>query len=280
MSFQGWLKQERWLNSGRSLIFRWFVRRRKVSGHEEVILTVLWLAPFFIIWWQPFLLSYTILVLGVMVALSAWRTWERGGALLPWLASLFMLALYWGSSFLFWLFLETTPVRLLLLSVCAIVGWWYLVDWRRYRRLGNETERGSDQLSTVAVGFISALALGSAAQGLIVFLDTTLLTLLWGCYLPLVLSFVALVYINGWSVRRAWAYYLTAAAVLLQVFILVTWWPTSIFAVGFVLAVTYAALGLTLRQEAQGFINRRSFSKELLLLAAALVLVLTTAPWY
>jgi len=280
MSFQAWLKQERWLNSSRGLIGRWFFRRRRVSGREEIWLTALWLVPFCLVWWQPFLLTYAALVLAVTAAITAWRTWERGVALLAWLASLFMLALYWGSSFLLWLFLETTSVRLLLLSICAIVGWWYLVDWHRYRRLGDEAERGSGQLSTVAAGFMSALALGSAAQGLIVFLDTALWTLLWGCYLPLVLSFISLVYINGWSVRRAWAYYLTAAAVLLQVFILVTWWPTTIFTVGFVLAVTYAMLGLSLRQEAQGFINRRSFGKELLLLAVALVIVLLTASWY
>ncbi|MBI5466482.1 MAG: hypothetical protein HY974_04290 [Candidatus Kerfeldbacteria bacterium] len=280
MSFQSWLKQERLLSSGKVPFFSWFVSRRPRAWLEPAVLTALALVPFGAVWWQPFLLSYAILILGLAVSLTAWWTWERGASFLGWLAWLFMLTLYWSSSFLFWLFLETTLVRIFLLVAVVAVAWWYLVDWRQHRYALSVSQRGGGQLSSVAVGFISALALGSAAQGLIVFLDAPLWLLLLGCYLPLVLSFISLVYINGWSVRQAWIYYLTSAAVLLQVFIVSTWWPTSLYAVGFVMATVYAALGLALRQEAQGFINRRSFSRELLILAVALSVVLATAPWY
>ena len=67
---------------------------------------------------------------------------------------------------------------------------------------------------------------------------------------------------------------------MLQVFLLVTWWPTSFYVVGFVLAATFALIALVLRQEAQGFVSRRSFSRELSLVIGALLLVILTARWY
>jgi len=67
---------------------------------------------------------------------------------------------------------------------------------------------------------------------------------------------------------------------MLQMFVLVTWWPTSFYVVGFTLAALFALLALVLRQEAQGFVNRRFFSRELSLALAALFLVLLSARWF
>ncbi len=237
------------------------------------------LLPLVATWYEPLLLPYAIGVLFFTIGLAVWWQWlglEHVGA---WLAGAATLALFWSSSFAFWLFLENPRYRVVWLLVLAVFSWWYLTEWQRLRQklfIGEPLVASSPNL---ALGFLTTLSLGVSAEGFLVYLNTPLPWLWLLCYGPLVVSFLGLCQLSGWSPFSRPLYPLTAAVVLAEVFAVVTWWPTSLYVTGFTLGATYLVVAVVVRQEAQGFVNRRSLGRELGVLLGSLVLVLLLARW-
>lgn len=250
---------------------RWLFR---VSVAVAIIL------PLSLVWYNPFLLKYCISGVIALLIIVLWQQWSGWGRLVSWLTAGFVLACYWGSTFLMWLFLENSLYRLVLLALTAFFTGWYLREWQRLRLTLFLGEAGAGATPTLVLGFLSCFALGSAAESFLVFLNTPIWLLLLAFYLPAGMLVICFVYASGWSLIKKWFYWFTGLAVMLQVFLLATWWPTSFYVVGFVVAATYVLIALVLRQEAQGFISRRSFSRELSLVIGALLLVILTARWY
>jgi hypothetical protein len=200
--------------------------------------------------------------------------------LFSWLSGSIVLLCYWVSTFLLWLFLEDFWYRVVILALTVFFTWWYLREWHRLRLTLFLGEAGAGSTPTLVLGFISYFALGSSAESFLVFLNTPLWQLILAFYLPMAALIICLVYNSGWSLVKDWSYWFSGLIIILQIFILVLWWPTSFYVVGFTMAAVFAALALVLRQEAQGFINRRFYSRELSLVLAALLLVLLTARWF
>jgi hypothetical protein len=195
------------------------------------------------------------------------------------LAGAVSIALFWSSGFVYWLFLENPRYRVLWLLLLALFSWWYLTEWQRLRQKLFVGEPLVPSAPNLSLGFLTALALGASAEGFLVYLDTPLPWLWATFFVPLVLSFLALSQLSGWSPLSRPVYPLTAAVILAQIFAVVTWWPTSFYVAGFTLGVVYLVVAAVVRQEAQGFVNRRSLSRELGVLLGCLGLVLLLARW-
>ena len=238
------------------------------------------LIPLGLDWYNPFLLRYAILIEAVIFIVVLWLQWSGWGRLLSWLAASLVLLCYWASTFFLWLFLENFWYRLVILGLTAFFTWWYLREWQRLRLTLFLGEAGAGSTPTLVLGFISCFAFGSSAQSFLVFLSTPLWQLILAFYLPIAALIICFVYASGWSLIKHWPYWFSGLIIMLQMFVLVTWWPTSFYVVGFTLVALFALLALVLRQEAQGFVNRRFFSRELSLALAALFLVLLSARWF
>lgn len=236
--------------------------------------------PLALTWYNSFWLRYAVALYILLLATVLWRQWAGLARLGSWFVGSVVLTGYWSSTFLMWLFFESTWSRSLLLILTTFFTWWYLREWHRLRQTLFLGEAGAGGTPTLVLGFLSCFAFGSAAESFLVFLDMSIWWLLVYFYLPIAALVLCLVYASGWSLVKRWPYWFTGCALLLQVFLLVTWWPTSFYVVGFSLAAAFALIALVVRQEAQGFISRRSFSRELSLVGAVLVLVLITARWF
>lgn len=236
--------------------------------------------PLGLTWYNPFWLRYAVGLFVLLFVITAWQQWAGWSRLGSWLTAAVVLAIFWGSMSLIWLFLESSWSRVLLLAVTVFFTWWYLREWHRLRLTLFLGEAGAGATPTLVVGFLSTFALSAAAESFLVFLNLPWWLLELCFYLPVVVLVICFAYASGWSLARRWHYWFTGILVLLQVFVLATWWPTSFYVVGFTMAAAFALVALVLRQEAQGFISRRSFSRELSLVLVAFVLVLFTARWF
>ncbi len=248
---------------------RWFIKA----------LAGLVLVPSLALWYEPFLLPYAAGVLVWLMGIAVWWQWLGTRHFGAWLAGATTLTLFWASSFVFWLFLENPSYRVLWLVLLALCSWWYLTEWHRLRQRLFVGEPLVASAPNLTLGFLIAFTLGVSAESFLVYLDASVFSLFLVFYLPLVASFIALAKLSGWSPLQAPVYPITAAVLLAQVFALVTWWPTSFYVAGFTLAVTYLVVALVVRQESQGFLNRRSFWRELGVLLGSLALVLLSARW-
>lgn len=263
---------------------KWLHLRRASLGGSRLlwrpVIAAVIMIPLGLIWWNPFYIKYAAISVILLWLLVLWWQWPGWGRLASWLTAGLVLLFYWVGTFTMWLFLENDWYRLLLLLVTAFFTWWYLREWHRLRLTLFMGELGAGSTPTLILGFLTCFTLGSSAESFLVFLNTPvwLLTLLF--FLPAGAQIVFFTYASGWSLIKRWLYWFTGFIVMLQVFLLATWWPTSFYVVGFTLAMAYALVALVLRQESQGFISKRSFSRELSLVIGALILVLLTARWY
>lgn len=238
------------------------------------------LIPLLMVWWNPQLLPYAAAVFVLVSGVIVWWQWSGISHLVPWVGAGLTFLLYWASQFVWWLFLEQTGYRLLFLILVAVCSAWYMDEWHRVRQKLLIDEPVVSSAPTMVLGFLTALAIGTVSQSLVVYLDVSLWWLLLTMYVPLALSFIAMSQACGWRPFRNWRHMLTSSVVLLEVFVLVTWWPTSVQVVGFTLAGVYLLIALVIQQEAQGFLNRRALAREVGVVAAAVAFVLMTARWY
>lgn len=254
------------------------------SGHGRWywhgLITAAIISSLLLDWYNPFLLSYAVLIGAVFFILVLWLQWSGWSRLFSWLAGGWVLLCYWTGTFLFWLFLENFWHRLAILVLTAFFTWWYLREWHRVRLTLFLGEAGAGLTPTLVLGFLSCFTFGSSAYSFLVFLNTPVWQLIIGFYLPIAVLIICLVYTSGWSLIKNWSYWFSGLIIMLQVFSLVIWWPTSFYVVGFTIAAAFGILALVFRQESQGFINRRFLSRELTLVLAALIIVLLTARWY
>lgn len=280
MSFQTWLNRDQLLPRFK-FAFRRF-RRGSASTTRwwPAIVAVVAVAPYLAIWRNPQRIGLALIFMATLALAVAWLQWVGRERIGSWLASFGVLVISWGGWLFLWLFIEQSWYRVLCVVAIAWLSWWYLDEWRRRQQLiglGADTLQGTPAL---VLGFIATFGLGVGAESLIVFLNTPLWKLAVAIYLPIVLCFAATMVLSGWSLIKQAQALLLAVVVLGQVFVLVTWWPTSVYVAGFVLSATYLALVLVLRQEVQGFISRRSFIRELAVLGGLTALVLASARWY
>lgn len=262
-----------------SLVWRAPRRGEWFSRWLVASLSVAVLLPPIMLWFEPLLLPYAAGLLAFAVGIGIWWQWLGREHLAAWISGALTVSMFWASSFVFWLFLENPLYRVVWLLLLGLFSWWYLTEWRRSRQKLFIGEPLVPSAPTLALGFLTAFTLGVSAESFLVYLNVSLGWLWLLFYTPLVVSFVTLTQLSGWSLVKHAAYPLTAAVLLAQVFAVVTWWPTSFYVAGFTLALSYLVVALVVRQEAQGFINRRSFSRELGLLLGCLAVVLLLARW-
>ncbi len=235
--------------------------------------------PLFLTWRNPFQITYAVGFMAVLWILVMWLQWTDWGKIGSWFSAGLVFLIFWGSSFLMWLFLEDYWYRWLTILVITFFTWWYMREWQRLRLTMFLGESGAGSGPTLLLGVISFFALGVSAQSFLVYLSIPFWVLLLAFYLPMVVLVISFVHASGCSLKK-WPIWFTAVMVILQIFIMVTWWPTSFYVIGFTLACAFAVCALIMRQEMQGFISRRSLSRELSLIIGSLILVLLTARWY
>ena len=258
-----------WVSGGR--------RYHAVAGFSLALVGVV---PLVVVWFQPFALAAALVLLFVVWAAAVAWNWVGVAGIREWGSSALLLGLSWFGTFAYWLFLENTFFRLAYLVVVGAVTWWYLDEWHLRRYGHDRREAGAGPTPTLAHGYLAAYAFGSAADSFLVYLDTSLWLLLLTCYLPTVVIYLLAVRAYGVVGAKRTSLTLLGAVVLFQVFVIATWWPTSFAVIGFTYATVFLALVLVARQEQQGYLNRRSFSRELAVLGTAQVFVLALARWF
>lgn len=263
---------------------RWaHIRRASLGGSRLIwrpIIAAAIILPFGLIWFNPFYINYAVFTIIILWSVVLWWQWPGWGRLASWVTASIVLFSYWSSTFMMWLFLENIWNRLALLLLTSFFTWWYLREWQRLRLTLFMGEAGAGSTPTLVLGFLTCFALGSSAESFLVYLNIPvwLLTILF--FIPAAAQIICFSYASGWSLVKRWLYWFTGLAVMLQIFLMTTWWPTSFYVIGFTQAAAFALIALILRQESQGFISKRSFGRELSLVLGALILVLLTARWY
>ncbi len=233
-----------------------------------------------IVWWQPIWLPLAALVWFILLLLLIWLFWFELDYLATWLSSSLVLWLFWSASFNIWLFFNYTWQRLFFLIIFIVLSWWYLSEWQRHAQKFFAAARSAGPIPALVITSVTVFMLGASAQSFVVYLDAPFWTLAAIFFTPLPFLFLALMYINGYPLFKHLPYLLASLFLLFQSFVLIMWLPFNSYTAGFVLTAFYMALALSLRQEVQGFINRRQYLQEIIILAVGLLLVLLTAAWF
>jgi len=255
-------------------------RSHHLADRLVAFFTALAVADMLIDWWQPVLLPLTAIGLVVLLLLLIWLFSFKVDYLGNWLVGSLTLFLFWLSSFGLWLFWDSTWSRLIFLAIFVILSWWYLSEWQRHAQKFFTLAKAAGSTPTMVVGAFTIFCLTATAQSFLVYLATSFWDLLFWFFLPTILLFVGLMHVNNWSLLKQWPYALAWLVLGLQFFILLTWLPFNAYSAGFCLAMLYVVLGLSLRQEALGFINRRHYFQELAAVLVAVAVVLSTAVWF
>lgn len=251
----------------------------RLTGSFIVAVIFLVEAGFMLVWWKPSLIFYGAGEVFLITVLVVWWQWAGSKYMAAWASTSIILVLFWFSMFILWLFIETIPYRILIMLTVAYFSWWYINEWKYARQRLLFDSQHVSSVANMVLGFITVFSLVAAAEGLLVFADIPLWPLLTIFYLAMVISVLALIKANGWSLVERWRYLATAAVILFEALLVVMWWPTSFYVIGFTVAIVYLIIALSLRQEAQGFLNRRVYSIELISLGLVLGLALLTARW-
>ncbi|MFZ5391309.1 MAG: hypothetical protein ACOZAJ_03490 [Patescibacteria group bacterium] len=233
-----------------------------------------------VVWWQPVWLPLAALVWFILLLLLIWLFWFELDYLLTWLVSSLVLFLFWSASFNIWLFFNYTWQRLIFLLVFVVLTWWYLSEWQRHAQKFFSAARAAGPIPTLVVTAATVFMLGASAQSFLVYLDAPFWKLLAVFFTPLPFLFWALVHVNEYPAAKQLPYLLAGLFLQLQAFILIMWLPFNAYTAGFCLAVVYVMLALSLRQEVQGFINKRQYLQEIIILVVGLSLVLLTTAWF
>lgn len=280
MSFSTWLRRDRLLPR-LSLGVRMFHRGSAAATRWwPPLAAVLVVGVYIWVWVRPQSLDSAVVALVCITGIVAALSWVGSERIGYWAAYVVAQAAAWSGWVFLWLFLENLWFRLAALAILAVGSYWYFDSWSKRQQvisLGGEPLFSTPAL---VMGFLASFGFGVGAESMLVFLNTPLPKLLLVAYLPILGCFAALMVLSGWSLWHHLRALLATAFVLLQVFALVTWWPTSAYVAGFVISVTFLAMAAVLRQEAQGFVNRRGFSRELAVLAVLVIAVLATSRWF
>lgn len=280
MPLHTWLRRDRLFP--RFVLALRRVRRGGLASwpYWPLLVAVLSAAPYLSVWYDPTLTTQAFFGLLLLALATVWLMWLGRRRVGTWLAGAYLVLVLWAGMVFLWLMVENTWYHYAALALLVVTSWWYLAEWHHRQHNLEDGGEFTNATPALVVGFLATFGFGIGAVSLLVFLGTPLWQLVFATYLPVVLSFAALMVVSGWHLTRFWRYLVAAAVLLGETFVLVTWWPTSAYVIGFTLAAVYLALTLVLRQEAQGFFSRRSFARELTALALTLGVVLVTARWY
>ena len=279
MSFSLWLNKQSIISRLRLAQVRLLKPGPTTAWWVPWFLSAFILVIFITPWINPFWLWYSVYALIMVLAITAWQYFISKTAMGFWLATYGVLFIFWSSTFLLWLFLENLGYRLLFLIIITLLSWWYLTWWRGLKTLFYLNNPLGNLAPPTILSYIAVFCLGTAAHSFLVFLNTPWWVLGLAFYLPMALLTPAILQINYSQIIKFWRALLIANVILGQIFLVLLWWPTSFYVVGFTLAAVFALILLALRQEGQGFVNTRQVRKELLILLAALALVLLSARW-
>lgn len=254
-------------------------RSRQVVTLATVLLMFLVLVVFVGVWWQPYIITWAFLALLIILLGICWWYWSGLKNLANWLSASVTLAIFWFSSFGLWLFFESTWQRLLYLIFFLVISWWYLLEWQQQAQKFFSLARGAGLGPTLILGFLSILSLNTSAVSLLVFLHLPVWQLFVYFYFPSVIMLGAFLYVSGWNSPARWPYFLSGAVIMFEGFALTLWWPVAALISGLTLAGLFTVLALAFVQESQGFFNRRSYIKEIIIITLAIIFVLLTARW-
>ncbi|MBU1038710.1 hypothetical protein KKC17_00505 [Patescibacteria group bacterium] len=269
------------ITSWSNLLFRQLPTRSHSWANKLVsFFIILAVLDLLVTWWQPIFLPLTAVVWSILLLLLVWFFWFKIDYLTAWLAGSLFLFLFWSGSFNLWLFFNYTWQRIIFLFIFMALSWWYLSEWQRHAQKFFALARAAGPMPTMVVGAVTVFILGASANNFLVYLDVSFWKLLAVFFSPLPFLFWGLMQVNNWSLAKHWPYGLAALFIQLQAFVLVMWLPLDSYVSGFCLAVIYIILALSLNQEAQGFINKRQYIQEIIILLIVLFLVLLTAAWF
>ncbi|MFA4819093.1 MAG: hypothetical protein WC621_04585 [Patescibacteria group bacterium] len=267
-------------HQARNFLFRQLPAR---TQRTIKIFNVVWLAlllmPFILVWVQPFVWFYSSLALVVVNIIIWWWHWTGFNKLRSWLVGGITFMLWSWSLFSWWFFLEDVIIRLFFLVFVAVISFWYLWEWHQSAKKVLTTVIGAGPNPTLIVGLLTVMGLTASAQYLLILFgwQLWLLTLLF--FLPQIWFYSAWLQSSGWSLVKHWRPGLFGVVLLWQVFVLVLWWPSGPALAGLISALVYLLVILSVRQEAQGFINYRLFRREIALIFLIGLLALFTARW-
>ncbi len=254
-------------------------RSRQVVTLAAALLMFLVFMVFVGVWWQPYIITWANLALLVILLGTCWWYWSGLKNIANWLSASLTLGIFWFSSFGLWLFFETSWQRLFYIIFFLIVSWWYLLEWQQQAQKFFTLARGAGLGPTLILGFLSILSLNITAVSLLVFLHLPIWQLFIYFYLPSLIMLATFLYVSGWNSPARFPYFLAGAVIMFEGFALTLWWPVAAIVSGLTMAGLFAILALAFVQESQGFFNRRSYIKEILIITLAIIFVLLTARW-
>ena len=278
MAYLAWLQRDR-LSRRAWLSLRNIVLPGRAGDKRWVALALGSIMPLLLTWYDPRLLPSAVMLLTLMVAASWWSLWPGlhvWRSFLAWGVSFGVFLVSWLA---LWMFLENPWYRVVFMIVVGVTTWWYLNEWSR-AKLTLQGEYLGASTAALMLGFLSAFALGSTAESLLVYLALPIPMIFMYCYQPLILAFGACAHVSGWRLVHLWQYWLVGALALFQVMLVALWWPTSFYVVGYTLAAAFTVVILVLRHDAQGFFNRVSLWRELSTLGAISFIVFLGARWF
>ncbi|MFA4937107.1 MAG: hypothetical protein WC575_02355 [Patescibacteria group bacterium] len=230
--------------------------------------------PVIIVWRWPAVIMYAGVYLLLLAAAFLWFMWEPrrlGRALWPWM----LLVIFWLSSLFFFLFLEQNYFRLMFIIIIAVVSWWYVYSWQTV-----EINRGPSLPLSLGLAWIIFFLSTVNNVSWLVFLGFGwwLLFFLYVIITTLVLLSVG--WLAGWTLLHHWAYYAVAWVMIIQSYVVFSWWPTSFYLLGWLQATIFLVIFLFTRYDTGVVLTKRSLTHYLLWIGTLSIILIATSRWF
>ncbi len=235
--------------------------------------------PIIIVWRWPWTISYAIVYLLLLALIFVWLMWEPrklGRALWPWI----LLVLFWLNALFFFLFLEQNLFRLLLVVIVAVVSWWYVFSWLKdyWQIIG--ISRGPSLPLALGLAWIIFFLITVNSATWLVFLGFSWWLLFFIYLATTALVLLSVGWLAGWNLLRHRSYFLVALVIIIQSYVIFSWWPTSFYLVGWLQATIFLVIFLFVRYDTGVAVTKRTLVHYLILISALSLILIITSRWF
>ena len=236
-------------------------------------------AGFGLVWWQPNLSWPAAGMMGLVLAVLLWRLWEPrrlGRILWPWL----LLLLFWLSGFLTFLFFETTLSRFLWMLLLMGITWWYASGWLALTQHTLDVGRGAGVTASAVIAWLVVFFSSIAAVSWLIFLSIDFWWLFTIYMIVVVLTFLSVGWAAGLSVLAEGPYLLVAIIIQSEAFVVLSWWPTNVYLIAWLLAAIFWALFMFTRYDTSVSVPRQTLVRNLAWLGALSIILIVSSRWF
>ena len=216
----------------------------------------------------------------LIVILSTWQLIGRKFFQRKFWQNLITPILFLASGLVFLSFLESAWLKQFIILILAISIWLFLfvIFFRfnlRSKYQVHSLENISSHLNLLTIFFCS-----SGFYGLLIFLGFPLRFLVFGFGVVCFLLTIQLIWDSDTTLAKDYPYLIVITLIITEMFLVVSFLPTSVYVNGFIVTISYYLIGGLSRNWLLGNKERKVVSRYLITSVITLIIILATAKWF